>query len=382
MGIFKRSSHSAPVSHIKEQLDAAYHYAEIINNSVSPEIFFNTFNLLIKTLNELSVWEGRINFTGELPSQTLKGILDDKETIINSFIDRAYCYALSIAKSKPSRNEETYILSDFFLKMRDYFPQMLPNNISYFKALKSEHFQNINNTNDSINYPHHNGNIPPEEDFRFSQEETTGFDYFSVSEYAQSHKQSWEILVTFGNSSSNVFTRALYTAKQFSYRFEEHNFEGSPIYQATFTAKPDSFLKFVHLYSLVRSWKSTAVFVNGEMVDSKTISSIISCYGEKCRTRDKRYCYGSRKFSSTENPFGCHCLGMNSSYNGWFNYNKHIGKFYWIDKSAIKDIIDQYSNIYHYCPCFDYGRIMVNLNKLPNFLSEKQMNDLNPYHYY
>lgn len=191
---------------------------------------------------------------------------------------------------------------------------------------------------------------------------------------------NWNVMITFGKSSSPMLTRALYLAKN-AYSYEEHDIDGQMVYQATFTAEPQSFLQFVQLYELTSNWKSVAVFINGEMMNTKTLNGIIRCYGEKCRTLDNRYCFGGQH-QYFSNPFGCHRLSLYSYSKSWFTFSKKIGKYYQIDKKAIAEIIDQYSIQFQYCPSFNYENIMKNLDKLPCRLTEQEMNKLDPYRQY
>lgn len=202
----------------------------------------------------------------------------------------------------------------------------------------------------------------------------------SYSSTARIEDYSWNVMITFGKSASPMLTRALYLAKN-AYRYEEHEIEGQMVYQATFTAEPKSFLQFVQLYELTSNWKSVAVFINGEMMNPKTLNGIIRCYGEKCRTLDSLYCFGGQN-QYFSNPFGCRRLSLYSYNRAWFTFSKKVGKYYQIDKKAIADIIDQYSIQFHYCPCFNYESIMKNLEKLPCRLTEQEMSKLDTYGLY
>ena len=180
----------------------------------------------------------------------------------------------------------------------------------------------------------------------------------------------WNISISFSDSKSANFDRAIFLAKN-APQFKEYEGTKSKIYQATYSAKPQEYLQFIKLYELIANWKSTAVMICGEIVDRKIVGNLNYCYGDKIRSGNPNFCYGASDF--TLNPFGCHRIQISAGNHPWYSfYFKRNGKFI-LDKIAMKTRIDSYAMVYKYCPCFNYGEIMAELQSLPEELSERQM---------
>lgn len=187
------------------------------------------------------------------------------------------------------------------------------------------------------------------------------------------YNSNWEITVSFGKSSSANFVRAIALAKNAD-RFEESDFNGSVSYQAVYSSRPKSFLNFIQLYELVSKWKSSAVLINGELIDRKIISGIIYCYGDKCRSGKNDFCFGASPF--TANLFGCHRIQISRYNHPWWSFAKQDGRYYNIDKTAILERIKEYSTPYTCCPAFDYETVIKGFESIPNRLSESEYNDI------
>lgn len=181
---------------------------------------------------------------------------------------------------------------------------------------------------------------------------------------------SWNISISFGRSTSSNYDKAVYLAKQSSNYFEDG--EGKNIiHQATFTSSANDYLNFIKLYELIGSWKSSFVFINGEISDRKIIGKLNYCYGDKCRSGNDKFCYGASEF--TTNPFGCHRLQVSEHNNPWWSFGMLDTKGIWhVDKDAILNRINQYYVPYKNCPSFSYEKIMFNLNNLPNTINPKK----------
>lgn len=181
---------------------------------------------------------------------------------------------------------------------------------------------------------------------------------------------SWNISISFGKSTSSNYNKAVYLAKQSSNYFEDG--EGKNIiHQATFTSATNDYLNFIKLYELVGAWKSSFVFINGEIIDRKIIGKLNYCYGDKCRSGNDKFCYGASSF--TVNPFGCHRLQVSEHNNPWWSFGMFDTKGIWhVDKRDILDRINQYYIPYKNCPSFSYERIMFNLNSLPNTIDPRK----------
>ena len=181
---------------------------------------------------------------------------------------------------------------------------------------------------------------------------------------------SWNISISFGKSSSSNYSKAVYLAKQNPSYFEDA--EGKNIiHQVTYTSAPNDYLSFIKLYELVGGWKSSFVFINGEMIDRKVIGKLNYCYGDKCRSGNNKFCYGASQF--TANPFGCHRLQVSEHNNPWWSFGILDTKGIWhVDKKAILERIKQHYLPYVNCPSFSYDKIIYNLNQLPNTINPRK----------
>ena len=184
---------------------------------------------------------------------------------------------------------------------------------------------------------------------------------------------SWNISISFGKSTSSNYEKAVYLAKQSSNYFEDG--EGkNVIHQATFTSATNDYLAFIKLYELVGSWKSSFVFINGEITDRKIVGKLNYCYGDKCRSGNNKFCYGASEF--TINPFGCHRLQVSQFNNPWWSFGIIDTKGIWhIDKNAILERINQHYIPYKNCPSFSYEKVIFNLNNLPDTINPKKDKD-------
>lgn len=183
----------------------------------------------------------------------------------------------------------------------------------------------------------------------------------------------WYVSVSFGNSTSKNFPKALYLAKD-SHKYIETEYEGKKIYQAIFSENPQEFLKFIQLWELVKTWRSAFFAINGELVDKKTMGGIVYCYGDCCRSGNPDFCYGASYM--TKNRFGCHRLQISSCNNPWWSFSEKIGNEMVINKEAIRERASQYGFTYKLCPKFNYDEIMSRINDLPEVLPMRAFNVL------
>ncbi len=120
--------------------------------------------------------------------------------------------------------------------------------------------------------------------------------------------------------------------------------------------------------------------VNGKFVDKHTVSKINRCYGDKCRCRKKDFCFGASEYSN--NPFGCHRLQIEATRHPWYSFGRQQGNLFIIDKQSLKDTILENSVEYQICPSFDLQAILERLDNLPNVLTLKQLEKMDPCFYY
>lgn len=177
----------------------------------------------------------------------------------------------------------------------------------------------------------------------------------------------WNISISFGKSTSSNYSRAVFLAKQAPI-YDEVG-EGKEIcHQAIYTSSEKDFLDFIKLYELVGNWKSAFVFVNGNLTNKRDVGDLKYCYGDKCRSGNRNFCFGASEF--TLNPFGCHRLQVSLGNHPWWDFGYFKSKNIWkIDKEAILERFEArekpYSDI---CPAFNRDRVLVELAKLPDFI--------------
>ena len=181
-------------------------------------------------------------------------------------------------------------------------------------------------------------------------------------------------MITFSKSSSKNMDRALALTKTANEHFETKDESDNVIYQAIFY--PSNFKNYLLLYKLIGTWKSTFVFHNGEMLDSKTISQVNRCFGDKVSfNEDKRFCYGASMF--TNNPFGCHRLMIHATSRPWYEWiEREDTKYIYFDKEKILHEINSKATVLNHCPAFNIEEVINNLNKLPNRITKKEYQNL------
>lgn len=175
-------------------------------------------------------------------------------------------------------------------------------------------------------------------------------------------EKPWVISISFGESTSKNFNRALFLAEQANYFSNYTTEDGTKVYQADFSK--DNFLNYLDLYKVVSNWKSSFVFINGQRVNKKELSTINRCYGDKMSFNDSHFCFGASMH--TENPFGCHRLMITPSQGSWKTYGVAVGNYWVIDKPAIaRKIIEQSKHVEN-CPAFNLQRSLGAIKKLPD----------------
>lgn len=179
----------------------------------------------------------------------------------------------------------------------------------------------------------------------------------------------WYISISFGKSSSDNYLKAVSMAKS-APQYLEQTINGKILHQAVYSPKPNEYLSFIMLYELVKTWKSTFVMINGQLIDRKIIGQLNYCYGDKCRSGNPKFCYGASYM--TDNPFGCHRLQISACNNPWWSYYQHIDGKWILDKETMLQRINSYATIYSICPVFDYDSIIAAFHKLPTKLSDTQ----------
>lgn len=184
----------------------------------------------------------------------------------------------------------------------------------------------------------------------------------------------WYVSISFSNSNSVNFQRAIFLARSADY-FLESEYKDDIIYQAFYKSDPASYLKFIQLYELISGWKSAFVMINGELVDRKIIQGINYCYGDKCRSGRSDFCFGASFM--TQNPFGCHRLQISAYNHPWWTFSRRVADGYQIDKAAILKHAQEYGTAYRLCPSYDQDYINRAILNLPDFLTQTKYDKMN-----
>ena len=319
----------------------------LVNTTKNPQTFFERYRLLKETFLKLQVIEPYVKFSGQSPTEVLKMIDQKQGPTIGDFIDRFFKETsdkINCMKSQKGKNNK---IDGFINDLHPYFNFIDENNLQKVKHYQ-EQLENLSKTDLAV------------------VEKKTDIEKTKQNEVALILNDNWEIGISFSKSSSSNFQRALFLAKD-SNRYVEQEYSGQIIYQAFFSSKPDDYLKFTRLYDLIGNWKSTSVTINGELIDRKIIGGINYCYGDKCRNGRKNFCFGASEM--TDNPFGCHRLQMSRFNNPWWSFAKFNGMHYVIDKKSIRSRAEQYATAYRVCPSFDYDKIMLAIDCLPDKMS-------------
>ncbi len=174
-------------------------------------------------------------------------------------------------------------------------------------------------------------------------------------------------MITFSKSPSSNFDKALFLAKQADF-FKVTKHRGKETFQAAYL--PENHLEFITLYELVGNWRSAFVFKDGKIIDRQITGQINYCYGDKLRSGDDSFCHGASYF--TKNPFGCHRLMIHDGHKPWHTWIRGEDKdFIYIDKTSIREHIDNKAKIFAICPIFNYNEIINTLNELPDKINKK-----------
>ncbi|MFZ8765489.1 hypothetical protein [Enterococcus diestrammenae] len=331
----------------------------LINKTTTPSVFFERYNMLVDELSEI------INTT-----EKYKGYISTQDDYVFDLFDDY------------SRNKDAYI-SKLIRRMGEKLSDKVENlttekskvnNIEKFKEslyeyknkLNSSHLKQINtivgvltpsNLLDVQNKHLHLANHEDDNLQLSASKSTVEKDVYN----------QWTVSVSFGKSTSKNFVKAIYLAENSDRFITDQDESGNPIYQAFFLS--EHFLDFQALYKIVGSWKSTFVFVDGELIDSKSLGKISICYGDKLKFHDPYFCYGASNY--TTNPFGCHRRMITPSQTPWWSFGEFDRKGNWIiDKKAIKEKIDYKSILFSKCPAFNKQKALLGLAMLPDSISK------------
>lgn len=329
--------------------------AEIANTTKNIGIFFSRYQLLIEHLSYLALLEPYISFTGK-PSDNLSKIKADEINIINNLIDRVF-NDINTLKTERGRKNRILKLKEELLTYQQYLHE---ENTSYF-ASKCEK-ANLSN-------------LP---DLEIAKTKQKQLDLPKLVTQLPINKSEpgtfeWVITVSFGKTTSKNLQNAVFIAQK-GRNFKCEEIDNSKIYTVEYSDSREDFNNFIMLYDIAGNWKSTAFFINGEMVNKKIVSEIKWCYGDKCNSIKSDFCYGASDY--TENPFGCHRLQISSYNNPWWTYYHKNGVMYILDKESLMDRINRTHNNFKYCPAFNLKNITDIANSLPLSINEVEYSRL------
>ena len=356
----------------ERKLEIVQDCIKLVNTTKNPDVFFPRYEKLLEELSALSRMEGRIKFSGQLPSAALQDFASRKEYTFNDFIDRYYRSVeekinnLTTEKAKINNSQKFY---DSLVAYQTVMPEscftLVENRYAHLKTLCTPNsLAAVGASSPSVSL----------------ETNSSAFEGNTVLPTTNSDSKinEWNIIVSFNKSTSANFDKALHWAKK-STDYQENEYNGKIIHQAMYSSHPQSFMDFMQLYELVKDWKSTAFIINGEIVDKKIVGKIKWCYGDKCITAKNDFCYGASYM--TKNPFGCHRLQLSACNNPWWSFGQQQGSKIKIDKDAIVKRINEYSSAYQYCPAFNYNRAIDVATKIPDYitLEERERMQLQAY---
>lgn len=291
-----------------------------------------------------------------------------KQDEIRAFLKRYFNDAKKQADKMKTDKGKLNKYEKLYQNLQQYFELMNSENIEYaenkYKSLV-EKFKKVKDDSKVDNSSDHTN--------KKSSTAIVKSNCESLKTSSLSISSDWNISISFGNSSSQNFDRALYLAKQ-APKYSEEEYNDKIVYQATYGKDEDQYLAFIQLYELIQSWKSTDVFINGKLIDRKIIGGLNYCYGDRCRSRNPDFCYGASFM--TKNPFGCHRLQISACNHPWWSFSTALGNCYFINKDEIRKRIEEYSKNYKLCPCFDENKIKEVVDSLPSRLTLEEYNKI------
>ncbi|MGI6584199.1 MAG: hypothetical protein GX766_08840 [Firmicutes bacterium] len=180
------------------------------------------------------------------------------------------------------------------------------------------------------------------------------------------------ITLTFSKSTSKNYPLAVERAMKFPTYSERINGK-EVVHCVDFTF--DQVEEIRSLLDLVGQWKSTALYVNGQLRPYKEISSVIYCYAERERAYNpKDYCFGRDDVHEyNDNDLGCRHCGVNPyDWHGLqeFGVMQRNGTFV-IDKNKLIYTVSRNLEPYMLCPALDVDAIRKRLEEIPERINPK-----------
>lgn len=112
----------------------------LVNTTVSPEVFFKRYNLMLDHLETLAGLEctGIFKNSPELPSETYIRVEAQFNAATNDFLDRSFKNAKEHANTLKTDNGKTNAIKRYFDNMEKYIIYMSGESLEYFDKMKAE----------------------------------------------------------------------------------------------------------------------------------------------------------------------------------------------------------------------------------------------------
>lgn len=107
-----------------QQLKIAQDCARIVNTTKNPKVFFERYELLVKTLQKLSGMQHSVSFSGTKPSAMLSQIQSKRVATITDFINRYYADVLDKITTLKTAKAKQNKVETFFHSLEEYSGEM------------------------------------------------------------------------------------------------------------------------------------------------------------------------------------------------------------------------------------------------------------------
>lgn len=337
--------------------------ARIVNDSFTlvektnkPQIFFSRYDTLMNTLADIiaqkQFYSNQMVFSGSDLDSLYYDLQHNQDKYIDKLIQRMSIKLENKIETLSTDKAKINHISKFKSSLLEYSDMLSSNQIKKIDLIAT-------------------GLMPANsfvDDTKLNQNNDLEITSSSRSNSETSIYDRWTISISFGKSTSKNFEKAFYLAKASDRFVEDVDDSGNPLFQAFYFE--ENYLDFQRLYKIIGSWKSTFVFIDGELIDSKSLGKINICYGDKLKFHDPLFCYGASQWTS--NPFGCHRLMLTPSQTPWWTFGEFNRRGEWIiDKEAIKEKIEYKSILFNKCPAFDKNKALFALELLPNKITRR-----------
>ncbi len=195
-----------------------------------------------------------------------------------------------------------------------------------------------------------------------------------ASELVPYANQPWRLSLEFTESSSKSFPQILKVA-QSNPGFREQVTEGIRTYSIHFG--PDEILKFDDLYKKVKIWKSTVVYVNGQLITSEDVSKWLRCFRDclKYQYSNPLFCYGASPY--TFNLFGCHRTMIRDAFpessDNWYEFGQmRADGVFLVDKQTIALKMLENLRPYRFCPALSLEALQTGFKWIPDEINPKR----------